>query len=190
MTTLGDLWYLAERASQQAEQAYHTLLDRHRDGHYETTHEEYVSRRRFRVLAERIRETGAPYGAHTAVYRPSGELLLVRHDGVDRWVLPGGGLDGPETFREAAERELAEEAGVEAAYEGLGLLSRVEVYSGDYHTWGVLPVYAARAETTDPEVSDPDGEISEARWFRALPEDTRDREDLLAWRRSYLDSPA
>lgn len=187
MTSLGDLWYLAERASQRAEQAYHGLLDRHGDGYYETSHEKYVSRRRFRVLAERIRETGAPYGAHTAVYRPSGELLLVRHEGVDLWVLPGGGLDGSETFREAAERELAEESGVEATYEGLGMLSRVEVRSADYHTWGVLPVYAARAETTDLEVDDPEGEISDARWFDDLPEDTRDREDLLAWRERYLD---
>jgi 8-oxo-dGTP diphosphatase len=189
MTTLGDLWYLAERASQQAEQAYHALLDRHGEGYYETTHRKSVSRRRFRVLAERIDRTGAPYGAHTAVYRPSGELLLVRHEGVDLWVLPGGGLDGPETFREAAERELTEEAGVEAVYEGLGILSRVEVRAADYHTWGVLPVYAARAETVDTEVSDPDDEISEARWFEFedLPDDTRDRGDLLAWRERYLD---
>ncbi|MEF8843455.1 MAG: NUDIX domain-containing protein [Haloarculaceae archaeon] len=187
MTALGNLWYLAERASQQAERVYHELLDHHDEGHYETTNRKHVSRRRFRVLAGRIRETGAPYGAHTAVYRPSGELLLVRHEGVDLWVLPGGSLDGHETFREAAERELAEEAGIEASYEGLGMLSRVEIRSTDYHTWGVLPVYAARAETTDPEVSDPDDEISEARWFEDPPADTRDREDLLAWRERYLD---
>ena len=186
MTSLGDLWYLAEQASRRAERAYHALLDRHGDGHYETGHEKHVSRRRFRVLAERICETGAPYGAHTAVYRPSGELLLVRHEGVDLWVLPGGGLDGSETFREAAERELAEEAGVEATYQGLGILSRVEVRSAGHRTWGVLPVYAARAETPTLEVDDPDGEISDARWFDELPEDTRDREDLLAWRERYL----
>jgi hydroxymethylglutaryl-CoA reductase (NADPH) len=41
---------------------------------------------------------------------------------------------------------------------------------------------AAAAESTEPEVSDPDGEISEARWFDDLPEDTRDRHDLEAWR--------
>lgn len=189
MTTFGDLWYLADRASQQAAQARHALLERHGEGreYYETTHRKHVSRRRFRELAERICESGTPYGVHTAVYRSSGELLLVRHEGVDLWVLPGGCLDGRETFHEAAERELDEEAGVEATYEGLGMLSRVDVRSGDHRTWGVLPVYAARAETTDPEVSDPDGEISEARWFRELPEDTRDREDLLAWRERYLD---
>jgi len=187
MTSLGDLWYLADRASQQAERAYHGLLDRYGEGYYETSHEKHVSRGRFRTLAERTRETGAPYGAHTAVYRPTGELLLVRHEGVDLWVLPGGGVDGQETLREAAERELAEEAGVEVTYEGLGMLSRVEVRSADYHTWGVLPVYAARAETADLEVSDPDGEISDARWFEELPGDTCDRGDLLSWRERYLD---
>ena len=185
---IGDLWYLADRATQRAAQAHHALLERHGEADYETTHEKHVSRRRFRVLAERICETGGPYGAHTVVYRSSGELLLVRHEGVDRWVLPGGGVDGRETFREAAERELTEEAGVEVDYEGLGMLSRVEVRSGDHHTWGVLPVYAARAETLDPEVSDPDGEISAARWFDDLPGDTRDREDLLAWRERHLSS--
>jgi ADP-ribose pyrophosphatase YjhB (NUDIX family) len=110
----------------------------------------------------------------------------VRHEGVDLWVLPGDGVDGSETFREATERELREEAGVEATYEGLGMLSRVEVRSADYHTWGVLPVYAARAESTEVEVDDPEEEISDARWFEDLPPDTRDREDLLAWRERYL----
>lgn len=186
MTTLDDLWYLSEEAAQRAEQAYHRLCERH-DGFMETSHTKRVSRRRFRTLAERIEETGAPYGAHTLVYRPSGELLLVRHEGVDMWVLPGGLPDGDESFREAARRELAEEAGVDVEYEGLGLLSRVDVYAGDYSTWGVLPVFAARAAETDPEVRDPDGEISAARWFRDLPEDTRDREDILAWREHALE---
>lgn len=185
MTTVDGLWYLADTARQQAVQAYHRLSEAH-DSYLETTHDAQVSRRRFRTLAGRIERTGAPYGAHTLVYRDSGELLLCRHEGVDLWVLPGGGLDGGESFREAAERELTEEAGIEAAYEGLGMLSRVDVSCRDHRTWGVLPVFAARAVTEEPAVSDPDGEISEARWFDTLPEDTRDRDDLEAWRASTL----
>jgi 8-oxo-dGTP diphosphatase len=46
----------------------------------------------------------------------------------------------------------------------------------------VLPVFAARAAETTLTVDDPDEEISAARWFADLPEDTRDREELLAWR--------
>ncbi|WP_255152607.1 NUDIX domain-containing protein [Halorarius halobius] len=183
--TLDRLWYLADEARQQAEQARHRLASRH-DPDLEPAYTKRVSRRRFRTLAERITRTGAPYGAHTLVYKPSGELLLVRHEGVDMWVLPGGGIDDGETFREAAERELAEEAGVDVEYDGLGMLGRVDVRAADHETWGVLPVFAAAARTTDPEVSDPDGEISEARWFADLPEDTRDRADIRAWRDRVL----
>lgn len=179
------LGYRAEEAERRAEQAYHDLCDRH-EGFLERTHHKRVSRRRFETLLGRIRESGAPYGAHTIVYRPSGELLLVRHEGVDMWVLPGGAIDGEESFRQAAERELAEEAGLDVDYDGLAYLSQVEIEHGGYSTWGVLPVFEAQALTTEPEVRDPDEEISDARWFARLPQDTRDREDLLAWRDAAL----
>ena len=188
MTTVDDLWYLADVASQQAEQVYHDLTDRH-DGFVEFTRHRRVPRHRFRTVAEDARDHGAPFGAHTLAYRSSGELLLVRHEGVDRWVLPGGELDGGESFRAAALRELGEESGIEATIEGLGMLGRVEFYCDDNNTWGVLPVFEARARTTDIAVDDPDHEISEARWFDLgeLPEDTRDREEILRWREQRFD---
>lgn len=181
MTTVDGLWYLADEAQQHAAQAYHRTVDAHGEGHLERTYRKHVSRGRFRTLAERIQRSGAPYGAHTLVYRPSGELLLVRHEGVEMWVLPGGGIDGSESFREAAERELREEAGVDAAYDGLAMLNRVEISCGGHETWGVLPVFCAQAETTETTIADPDDEISAARWFEltSVPEDTRDREDLI-----------
>ncbi|WP_276273940.1 NUDIX hydrolase [Haloarcula litorea] len=181
MTTVDDLWYLADVASQQAEQRYHDLRDRH-DAAVEFTRHRRVTRPRFRRVAEAARDHGAPFGSHTLAYRPSGDLLLVRHEGVDKWVLPGGELDGGESFREAALRELREEGGIDATIEGLGLLGRVEFHCDGNRTWGVLPVYEARATTTDPSVEDPDHEISAARWFDELPEDTRDREEILRWR--------
>ena len=182
---LDDLWYLARQADQRAEQAYQRLRERHPDFlSFDRTR--HVSRSRFRTLARRVHQTGAPYGAHTIVHRPSGEILLVRHEGVDLWVVPGGGVRDGESFREAAERELAEEAGIEAAYDGLAMASRVDILCDDYSTWGVLPVFCARAETTDLTVDDPDGEISAARWFDTLPEDTRDRDDIEAWRERAL----
>lgn len=178
-----DLWYLAQRAEQCAERAYHRIRDAHEE-FMEFDRTRHVDRRRFRTLARRIEETGAPFGAHTVVYRPSGEVLLVRHEGVDMWVLPGGGVDGDESYREAAQRELAEEAGVDASYRGLAMLTRLRVRSGSYETQGVLPVFEADAAGVDctPEVNDPDGEISAAEWFDDLPEDTRDRDDIEAWR--------
>ncbi|WP_254274115.1 NUDIX hydrolase [Haloarcula marina] len=181
MTTVDDLWYLADVASQQAEQTYHDLTERH-DGFVEFTRHRRVPRPRFRHVAEAARDHGAPYGAHTLAYKPSGELLLVRHEGVDKWVLPGGELDAGETLHEAALRELGEEGGIEATIEGLGMLGRVEFYCDGNDTWGVLPVFEARAETTEVAIRDPDHEISDARWFTALPEDTRDRDEILRWR--------
>ncbi len=183
MTTVDDLWYLAEEAEQQAEQTYHELADRYDQfQEFETTKQ--VHRQRFKTVAGRIKENGAPYGAHTLAYRNSGELLLVRHDGVDMWVLPGGEADGNEQFRDAARRELQEEAGIDATYEGLGILGRVTFVSDEYSTWGILPIFEAQPQNGEDtlEVNDPDGEISEARWFDELPADTRDREQLQRWR--------
>lgn len=185
MTSLDDLWFLADESSQRAEQAYHRLQNRY-SGYLEDTRTRRVSRRRFRTLAERVKDTGAPFGAHTIVYRDSGELLLVRHEGVDMWVVPGGEVSPDETFREAAERELTEEAGVRADYEGLAMATRIDLKCDDYSTWGILPIFAARAETVSTAVNDPDGEISRAEWFAELPSDTRDREELVAWREQAL----
>ena len=187
MTSVDDLWYLATRAEQQAEQAYHRLTDAY-EGFLERHHARRVSRSRFRTLADRIVDCGAPFGAHSVVYRPSGELLLVWHAGVDMWVVPGGEPDAGESFREAAERELREEAGVDAACDGLAMNVRVDVRCGDYSTWGVLPLFEARVDRdVTPEPADPDGEVTDARWFDDLPADTRDREDLLAWREYALE---
>jgi 8-oxo-dGTP diphosphatase len=181
MTTVDQLWYLADEAAQQAAQTYHRLEETYGDCLEFETHNR-VSRRRFRTVVDRIGDNGAPYGAHTVTYRDGGDLALVRHDAVGCWVLPGGEAADGESFREAAERELAEEAGIDAAYDGLGLLGRVEFSTGEHTTWGVLPLFEAEAQTTDLTVADPDDEISAARWFDELPEDTRDRAELLAWR--------
>lgn len=183
--TINDLWFLADQATQCAERAYHHLVERYGEP-IEFTRAKSVSRSRFRTLAERISRSGAPYGTHTIVYRSTGELLLVRHEGVDMWVLPGGQLDGQESFHDAARRELDEEAGIDATYDGLAMLTRVEVSHGSYQTWGVMPVFAARANTIETDICDPDGEISRAQWFTDLPDDTRDRDDLLAWRARSL----
>lgn len=178
MTTVDELWYLADEARRQAEQTYYRLADQYDPLEFETT--KRVSRERFRTVTERIRENGAPYGAHTLAYRPEGELVLVRHGAIGLWVLPGGEAHDGESFLAAARRELREETGLEATYEGLGLLGRVEFRAGEYTSWGVLPVFEGRTEG-EPTADDPDGEITSARWFAELPPDTRDREQLRRW---------
>lgn len=42
----------------------------------------------------------------------SGCVLLVHHNGFDKWVPPGGHIEGSETFAEAACREFLEETGL------------------------------------------------------------------------------
>ncbi len=182
MTSVDGLWFLADKAEQRAEQAYHRVTETYNDDCIQHTYEKYVSRDRFRTLANRIQRSGTPYGAHTLVHRDTGELLLVRHDGVDLWVLPGGSVDGAESFRETAARELAEEAGIEAKYRGLAMLNRIEISCRGCATWGLLPIFHATAETVELTISDPDEEISAAQWFDPanVPEDTRDRADLIA----------
>jgi 8-oxo-dGTP pyrophosphatase MutT (NUDIX family) len=186
MTSVGQLWYLAEEAGRRAEETYHDLVERH-DEVMEPEFSRRVGRRHFRRAVERGRDSGAAYGVHTIVYRPSGELCLVRHDDVGQWVLPGGEVGDDETFREAAAREVGEEAGVAVDYDGLAMLMRVDIRCDDNATSGVVPVYAAEAREEDLEVSDPDGEITDAQWFDELPADTRDREHLRAWREQRFD---
>lgn len=176
-----ELWYHADRASQRAEQAYHRLAERY-DRFMEHEDRRSVSRSRFKQLTRRVERTGAPFGAHSIVYNRDRELLLVRHEGVDLWVLPGGGVHEEETFREAAARELDEEAGVDAEFQGLAMLTRVTFSHSGHEAWGVLPIFAAKATDPRVSVSDPDEEISAARWFDDLPPDTRDRQWLDQWR--------
>ena len=179
MTVVDNLWYRAEEAQQAAEQTYHRLLEE-TTGITEFTRTRYVSRPRFETITDRIRDNGLPYGAH-AVAHDGSRLLLVRHEAVGKWVLPGGEVDDAESFATAAERELAEEAGIDGTLQGLALLGRVEFYCDEYETWGVLPIYEAHAAETTLTVEDPDGEITDAGWYESLPDDTRDRDVLARW---------
>lgn len=181
MTSLDDLWFLADRANQRVERALHRLESRY-DGYLTRVQSCRVSRHRFRTLTERARQSGAPYGTHTIVHRDGRDVLLVRHDGIGKWVLPGGEVETNESFREAAERELAEETGIDAEYEGLAVLVELDIACGDHETRGVMPIFEARALADRPEIDDPDGEISDAGWFDSPPPDTRDRPYLRAWR--------
>jgi 8-oxo-dGTP diphosphatase len=181
MTAVDNLWYAADEATQRAEQVYHEFATEY-DAVVEYDRTQVVSRRRFKTVVDRIRENGLPYGAHSLVYTRAGELLLVRHEGVDMWVVPGGEVADDESYRAGARRELAEEAGIGVEFEGLGMLARVAFRCDDYETMGVLPVFEGRPESTDLTVRDPDEEISAARWFETLPPDTRDREEIRAWR--------
>lgn len=106
-----------------------------------------------------------------AVVERGGRLLLVRHhkpDGAPYWVLPGGRLEPGETIPKCAEREVAEETGLDARFSGL-------LYVGEFlregrHTVDVTARMAVDEESEaalgrDPEVA-PGAEptLRELRW--------------------------
>ena len=53
---------------------------------------------------------GMTLGVRAALIRGE-EVLLVKHGYVPGWYFPGGGVEAGETFGEALEREVLEEAG-------------------------------------------------------------------------------
>ena len=111
-----------------------------------------------------------------AVVVDEGRVLLVRNRWSDGWVPPGGKIDPGETPREAAEREVIEETGVEVTVREPVMVVE-QTYESESDSDGLaevectLAVFAATA--ADPEIVDEpglDGErISAAGWFEEPP---------------------
>lgn len=95
--------------------------------------------------------------------------------GSHEWGLPGGGLEGDETFEAAAVREVGEETGVECEVTDLWLLRRVEWTaddeSDDRTTYSVHAFFDARY--TGGHISIQPGEANGAAWFAELPPEER-----------------
>lgn len=111
-----------------------------------------------------------------AIVVDDGRVLLVCNRWSDGWIPPGGKIDAGETPREAAEREVVEETGVEATVrEPVVVVEQTYACGTDVDGFDevecALAVLAATAD--DPTVADEpglDGEgIGAARWFDDLP---------------------
>jgi ADP-ribose pyrophosphatase YjhB (NUDIX family) len=91
-------------------------------------------------------------------------LLLVRESHDDLWNLPGGWVDVGESPSEAVEREVLEETGYETRAVKLLALYDRDKHASTPHRWHIWKA-CFLCELTGDTQSEPDGEISEVRFF-------------------------
>lgn len=107
-------------------------------------------------------------GARVLVIDEKNRVLLVRHTYMPGWYLPGGGVEGGETMRAAAARELWEEVGVTPT----GDLSFFGLYANfAEHRSDHVSLFVLRDFDIQPR---PNREIAEFDFFEmdALPMET------------------
>lgn len=97
-----------------------------------------------------------------------GRVLLQERDehaaiDPEHWGLPGGHVDDGETFAAAAQRELAEETGIDLGPGGLVLWREFAVYHAVYDSHDRMQVFAGRGDLTDGDVV-----VGEGRQIRFL----------------------
>jgi 8-oxo-dGTP pyrophosphatase MutT (NUDIX family) len=113
---------------------------------------------------------GMTLGVRAVVLDDENRVFLVKHSYVSGWHLPGGGVEVGETFRQALQRELAEEGRIELAGEPAlhGIFLNSHVSRRDH-----VAVYLVRHFRQD-RLPEPNREIIECGFFetQALPVET------------------
>jgi 8-oxo-dGTP pyrophosphatase MutT (NUDIX family) len=133
-------------------------------------------RKRFEPLLRRIFHLywrfarGMTLGVRALVLDAENRVFLVKHSYVEGWHLPGGGVEVGETFRDALQRELAEEGRIQLLGEPAlhGLFFNSHVSRRDH-----VAVYLIRHFTQD-RLPEPNREIVACGFFvpSALPAET------------------
>jgi len=113
---------------------------------------------------------GMTLGVRAVVLDAEDRVFLVKHSYVSGWHLPGGGVEVGETFRQALQRELAEEGRIELVGEPVlhGIYLNSHVSRRDH-----VAVYLVRHFSQD-RLPEPNREIIACGFFgtQALPAET------------------
>lgn len=148
------------------------------DGYYRKSDRFEIEPDRFEKALDRGDDGARGVGALVV---DDGRGLFVREG--DRWLLPGGRLEEGERLAAGARREVLEEAGIEVEITGLGAVAEQTFvhretgasYEFQFVTFVAQPIDSAAATPEHPD----DHAIDEVEWFKAIPEETFDR-DLVA----------
>jgi 8-oxo-dGTP pyrophosphatase MutT (NUDIX family) len=103
-------------------------------------------------------------GVRGVVVDAEGRVLLLRHTYTPGWHFPGGGVEKGETAVESLQRELIEEAGIEAQVADIRLVS-VHANSGFFPNDHVLVYRIDQWRQTEPTQK---GEIAEWGFYSHL----------------------
>lgn len=114
----------------------------------------------------------------TIVLDDENRVLLAYNTDDEQWLAPGGAIEPEETLSEAARREVYEETGVPVSIDRPYELHNVVIYNSNERISARFVVFGAQAETTiiGDDLGIENEPISDAEWFRSLPEITYHRE--------------
>lgn len=123
------------------------------------------------------------------IVRRGDEVVVGRHHDIDRWVVPGGGVEPGESPADCAVREVWEETGLTVQLTGFrgtyggGADHRIAYPNGDICDY-VVTVYDA--EVVGGELAEATDELLELQWVRL---DALTELDLAPWLVAVLEHP-